>query len=73
MKDNLDFYELYERLLKYRVALKSIVGDRKDTDLILLNEEQKATIREGTELIKEVEKKIRELECVGFGKGGIIT
>ncbi len=64
MKDNLDLYTLHIKLLGYRSTLQSIVKGKKETDLILLNEEQKAAIKEGEELIREVEKKIGELEDV---------
>jgi len=55
---------LYYRLLNYRATLQSIVGKKKDTDSILLNEEQKTAIIEGEGLIRDVEKKIKELENV---------
>ena len=67
---NFDPYAYYQRLLKYRMALKSIIGEREDSDLILLNEEQKAAIKEGEELLGEVKKEIGKLESsFGFGKG----
>lgn len=64
--------DLYCRLLNYRATLQSIVGKKKDTDSILLNEEQKVAIIEGEGLIKEVEKKIKELEDVlGIRKSSV--
>ena len=69
MKNDLDLFSLYQRLLQYRVFLKSMVEGKKETELILLNEEQRIAIKEGEGLIREVEKKIGELEDVlGYRK-----
>ena len=69
MEDNLDLFSLYQRLLQYRIFLKSMIEGKREKDLMLLNEEQKAAMKEGEGLIKEVEKKIGELENVlGYRK-----